>query len=273
MTALPAVSPLQSLHRQELEKAVLALENPNFAARIADYAGKPFNRVIDLLPRAANKRLNALVERAILRCLAIAVDTLDEKPAPPALWMASTIAGVSGAVGGAFGLAAMPIELPFTTTLMLRAIADIARFQGEDLGQLQARLACLEVFALGTRRAKGRTGLGYFAARTMLSRMTGEACSVLIERGIAGASAPVVNGLVTEISSRFGLVVSDKVAASAIPILGAIGGATVNVLFTDHFQRIATAHFTVRRLERVYGEPVVHDLYAKIATRAPAVGV
>ena len=53
--------------------------------------------------------------------------------------------------------------------------------------------------------------------------------------------------------SRFGLVVSDKVAAGALPILGAVGGATVNVIFMDHFQRVAQAHFALRRLERTYG--------------------
>jgi hypothetical protein len=261
------------VHEQDLFRAVASLENPNFAARLADYAGKPLNRVLDMMPNAASKRLNSVVEKAILRCLAIAVDSLEDEKAPPAQWMASAMAGVSGAIGGAFGLAALPVELPFTTTLMLRAIADIARYEGEDLTQLQTRLACLEVFALGARRDKNRADAGYYAARTMLSRLTDEACSLLIERGIAGASAPVVDGLVVEVTSRFGLVVSDKLAASAIPILGALGGATVNVLFTDHFQRIASAHFTIRRLERIYGMPVVHDHYAKIAARTPRLGI
>jgi hypothetical protein len=269
MTVLPAASPLSSSHERELSQAVLALENPNFVARLADYAGKPVNRVLDMLPSAASRTLNAVVEKAIMRCLA--VDSLDEEPMPPARWMASTIAGVGGAIGGAVGLAALPVEPPFSTTPMLRAIADIARHDGEGPSQLHVRLACLEVFALGARRAKNRTDIGYYAARTMVSRLTDEICSILIERGIAGASAPVVNGLVVEVSSRFGLVVSDKVAASAILILGAIGGASVNVLFTDHVQRMASAHFTIRRLERLYGGALVHDQYARIATRA-AVG-
>jgi hypothetical protein len=272
MTALPAASPFTAAHENELKRAAAALENPNFAARLADYAGKPLNRVLDAMPGAANRRLNAIVEKAILRCLTVAVDSLEAEPARPAQWMASAIAGVSGAVGGAFGLAALPVELPFTTTLMLRAIADIARFEGEDLAQMQTRLACLEVFALGARRAKNRTDIGYYAARTMLTRLTDEACSLLIERGIAGAAAPAVNGLVVEVSSRFGLVVSDKIVASALPVLGALGGATVNVLFTDHFQKIATAHFTIRRLERIYGMPAVHDRYAILTAQAPAVG-
>ncbi len=31
-----------------------------------------------------------------------------------------------------------------------------------------------------------------------------------------------------QIAARFGLVVSQKVAAQAVPVLGAVGGATVN---------------------------------------------
>ena len=81
----------------------------------------------------------------------------------------------------------------------------------------------------------------------------------------AGASAPVVTGFVAEISSRFSIVVSDRVAASALPVLGALGGATVNVIFMDHFQRIAQGHFTVRRLERQYGAKTIQRQYAELA--------
>jgi hypothetical protein len=37
------------------------------------------------------------------------------------------LATASGAAGGAFGLAALPFELPVSTIIMLRSIADIAR--------------------------------------------------------------------------------------------------------------------------------------------------
>ena len=43
------------------------------------------------------------------------------------------LAGTSGGIGGAFGLAALPIELPVSTTIILRSIADIARSEGHDL--------------------------------------------------------------------------------------------------------------------------------------------
>ena len=38
----------------------------------------------------------------------------------------------SGAAGGAFGLATLPVELPVSTIIMLRSIAAIARNEGEE---------------------------------------------------------------------------------------------------------------------------------------------
>ena len=70
--------------------------------------------------------------------------------------------------------------------------------------------------------------------------------------------------LVGQIASRFGITVSQKVAAQAVPIVGAVGGGLINVLFVDHYQDIARGHFTVRRLERKYSEQIVHDMYATL---------
>jgi len=89
----------------------------------------------------------------------------------------------------------------------------------------------------------------------------------VLQRGAIDASAPVVTSLVSEIVSRFGLVVSDKVAAGALPVLGAVGGATVNVIFMDHFQRIARGHFTMRRLERTYGSAHIRQRYGELAAQ------
>ena len=151
---------------------------------------------------------------------------------------------------------------------MLRAIAAIARHEGEDLSKIEARLACLEVFALGSKQRNEQVDhIGYYAARALLGKYTHDIITFVAERGALDVSAPVVRSMVSEIASRFGLVVSDKVAAGALPILGAVGGATVNVIFMDHFQRVAQAHFTLRRLERTYGTATVRQRYAELATR------
>jgi hypothetical protein len=66
------------------------------------------------------------------------------------------------------------------------------------------------------------------------------------------------------IAGRFGIVVSQKLAAQAIPIIGAVGGAAVNLAFIDHFQDVARGHFTVRRLERIYGVEAVRSAYEQL---------
>lgn len=261
-------APLSLPHQKALQRAFLVLENPRFAARLADYAGQPVKRVLRMLPEAANAQLNGVVESAILRCLRLAIDSIEptSKRRPEAL-VPTVLVGLSGGLSGLFGAAALPLELPVTTTIMLRAIAEIARYAGEDLSTLEARLACVEVFALGSRGSDNRVDVGYFASRVLLSKLAGDASAFLLERGVAGASAPAVNRLVVEIASRFGIVISERVAAGAVPVLGALGGATVNVIFMNHFQRIARGHFTVRRLERQYGADVVRRYYEGLGSR------
>ena len=41
--------------RAALTSAVSQLENPNFAARLADYAGKPVHRIMGMLPKTVNR--------------------------------------------------------------------------------------------------------------------------------------------------------------------------------------------------------------------------
>jgi hypothetical protein len=254
---------LAPVHRRALQRAVVLLENPNFAARLAEYAGQPVDRVLRMMPRTAGDRVNQALEIAILNCLRLAIRSLEpDARRTPALGTASLLAGISGGVSGFFGAAALPIELPVTTTLMLRAIADLARHNGEDLSTLEARLACVEVFALSKPSARRRMDIGYYATRALLNRLTQDASALLLERGVANAaSSSVVNSLLGEIAARFGVVASERIAASALPVFGALGGATVNVIFMNHFQRIAHGHFTIRRLERRYGAAVVRDQY------------
>lgn len=249
-----------------LTSAVRQLESPNFAARLADYAGAPVTRIMGMLPKTLNRQVSAMVRDAVMKGLDVAVDTLEEKPPPsPATLFSSFLAGIAGGFSGLFGFGALAIELPLTTTVMLRSIAEIARHEGEDLSTLEARLACLEVFAYGAKRIDDNIDVGYYAARTLISKYTSDIAALFLERGAIDASAPVVSNLVTEIVSRFGIVVSDKVAAGAVPIIGALSGATVNMIFMDHFQKVAKGHFTLRRLERTYGSAHIRQHYATLA--------
>jgi EcsC protein family len=258
-----ADAPLAPVHEKALRRAVVLLENPNFAAGLAEYAGQPVDKLLGMMPRSASAQFNRAVELAMFNCLKLAIRSIDPgKTRPPSVGATSLLAGVSGGVSGFFGIAALAVELPVTTTLMLRAIADLARHNGEDLSTLEARLACVEVFGLTNASSRKRLDVGYYASRALLTRLTQDASALLLERGVANAaSTTVVSSFVTEIASRFGLVASERAAASALPVIGAVGGATVNVIFMNHFQRLAHGHFTIRRLERHYGSAVVHRRY------------
>jgi hypothetical protein len=268
MSLVEQIVALPPAQQQVLEQAVARLEHRGFAAKLADYAGQPVARVLRLMPKFASDRFNKAVEAAILNCLNVAVRSIEPgSRRPPARRASSILAGISGGVSGFFGMAALPLELPVTTTLMLRAIADIARHYGEDLSTLEARLACIEVFALGAPQEERGRHLGYYASRILLGRMGADAATMLLERGLASVSAPVVGGLVSEIATRFGIVVSERSAASALPVLGALGGATVNIVFMNHFQSVAQGHFAIRCLEREHGAARVRRLYEEIAPR------
>ena len=42
---------LSLANQQALQRAVQSLENPRLAARLADYAGQPINRIFRLMPQ------------------------------------------------------------------------------------------------------------------------------------------------------------------------------------------------------------------------------
>jgi hypothetical protein len=220
-----------------------------------------------------NGAVQKTLQKAILQCLKVAIESQEDEVFEPSAWLPKTLAGLTGGIGGLFGAFSLPVELPLTMTLMMRAIADIARHQGEDLTRLEPRLACLQTFALGNRKNDAGVAIGYYAARATLTRLTGDLMAGLMERTVMDASAPVMTRMVAEIGSRFGLVWSERFAAGAVPVLGAVGGATLNMLFMDHFERVAEGHFIVRRLERQHGREVVTELYRTAAARRDGSGL
>lgn len=257
---------MQPADRQALREAKALLEHPGFAARVTNLVGRPFEKGLEFLPGDFQKVVHGATQKALGHALDVAVSSLDPGPGRrPANLFHKAAATVSGGAGGALGLHALLLELPVTTTLMLRSIADIARAEGEPLAQVEARLACLEVFALGGPGSSDDAAeTGYYAVRAVLAQNIADAAAFLVRKGVAEKEAPALVRLLASIASRFGIVVSEKAAAQLVPIIGGIGGATINLVFMDHFQRMAQGHFTVRRLERSYGIDVVREEYGRL---------
>ena len=143
-------TPLTNEELAELRFAKGLLENPGFTARMTSLLGGPIEKGMKMLPPDWNTSLNKSVRRALFKSLEVAVASLGAKqPQRDSDWLHKVMVGASGAIGGAFGLASVAVELPISTTIMLRSIADIARSEGFDVRAIETKLNCLEVFALG----------------------------------------------------------------------------------------------------------------------------
>lgn len=252
---------------EQLRTARALLESPSLAARISHLVGTPIERGFELLPERWSEVVNSAAGKAIESTLDIAIGTMGERSGGllSDRWHKVAVTA-TGATGGAFGLGALAVELPISTAIMLRSIADIARSEGENLEDAEARVQCLQVLALGgPRRGDDAAEVGYFTARAALARAVSEAATHIARKGLAEKSAPAIVRLVSQVAARFSIVVSEKAAAQAVPVVGAFGGAAINAVFIDHFQDMARGHFIVRRLERRHGSETVRRQYARLA--------
>ncbi len=250
----------------DLYQAVDKLETKSFAMTVASRVGVPVEALLRFLPANAQHLLSNAVNQALDRCMHAALASGDVGLGSAASKRGHLLGtALTGALGGFFGLPALAIELPVTTTIILRSIAGIARSQGEDLADPAAALACLEVLALGPDGKKNEVyESAYYATRAALAQVTRDAAAHVAQRGLATEGAPAIIAFLGRIAARFGVEVSEKAAAQLIPVAGAAGGLALNVLFTQHFQTLAEGHFAVRRLERKYGAEVIRREYDAI---------
>ena len=261
---------LESDDYESLKGAVNVLENPGLAIQIANFIGKPIESGVQKLPDSVSERIGEATRSALRLSLRVAVSTMNnQRGLDPSTTTHKILATLSGTAGGAFGLPALAIELPVSTTIMLRSIADIARGEGENLCFIETQVACIEVFALGGRsQSDDGSETGYYATRVGLYRAVADAAKHIAEKGLAEEGAPAIVRLIAKIATRFSIPVTDKFLAQSLPTIGAVGGATINLIFINHFQDMARGHFTVRRLERKYGAELIQSEYERIHREA-----
>jgi hypothetical protein len=257
--------------RRFIREAAAYLEHPRFLMQVTNMIGKPVEKVTEFLP----EKFHETVRAALLSGLQQVVRTIDlaERPAPENSrvtgWLHAGAAAATGAVSGFFGGFALAAELPVSTGIMLRSIATIARDAGEDLSCQDTLVECLTVLSQGgPSEADDAMENSYYTSRVALAGMTREAAQYLAKvsakqfaKDVANGSAPAIVNLIASVATRFNVVVSQKFAAQAVPVAGAIGGAGINLAFTDHFNRVATFHFGLRRLERTHGLAEVQAAY------------
>jgi hypothetical protein len=249
---------------QELIKAKHLLENPGLAARISDLLSVPITKLLGILPDRANTVIGEITKSALDKAADVAIFTMKDVPEEDkSNFMHKIAVAATGGIGGFFGEVGLALELPISTTIMLRSILDIARSEGERVKEAETKIACLEVFALGSNRnSDDETEIGYYTVRGILSKNVKDAVKFLATN-TADKSAPILVKFISKIAERFGIAVTEKAMAQAMPFIGTAGGAIINTIFIDHFQNMAKGHFTVRRLERKYNADFIKQEYEK----------
>jgi uncharacterized protein (DUF697 family) len=153
------------------------------------------------------------------------------------------MAAMSGALGGAGGIPTALAELPVATTLIFRAVQGVAEIYGEDITSPETRIECLRVFGAGGPQ-DGDDGVD---TAFIGARLT-----------VTGAS---VNALISKVAPRFAVVLGQKLASQAVPVLGAAAGAGTNYAFTNYYIEMAHVHFGLRRLCRTADPDLVADAF------------
>ena len=158
--------------------------------------------------RALPEGVRRQIERATAQALATSYGLAGR--APDLGERGPMVAAIAaGAAGGAGGLATAVAELPVTVTLLLNAIRGVAREAGLDPEADWVRAECLQVFAAGSPlAADDGVNTSFVASRLALTGST-------------------VQNLIAPIAPKLAAVLGQKLAAQAVPVIGAISGATL----------------------------------------------
>lgn len=208
--------------------------------------------LLERLPEPVSARLQDATTAALSQAMRAAHASRSVVPEQKA-WLNRAVSAAMGAAGGAGGLPTALAELPVTTTLLLRVIQQAAAEQGFDPASPNVQFDCVKVFsAAGPLEADDGADLGFISARITL---TGTA----------------MQGLITRVAPRLATVLGQKLAAQAVPVLGAVAGAATNYAYTSYYHEVAQVHFGLRRLAIASGEPLeqlVSGLKSRVQTGA-----
>lgn len=248
------------------------LENVGLIMQGLNFVGDKIEKAVELIPQGTQEWIAKKTNSILMNIISNNLKTMSKGKvkAHPLNKTYKSVVAASGFGFGFLGAAGFAFDLALSTKFMMRSILDIARSKGEDLTDIETQLSCIEVFALGGN-SKNDDGMNtsYYATRMALSSSIKAASKYVAETGATKIIEKMATGsplmqLIAKIASRYEASAIEKFVAEGFPVVGAIGGASINLIFIHHFQKMAEAHFTVRQLERKYGEDFIIEKYNEI---------
>ncbi len=201
----------------------------NLGIQVLNVVGGRAEALINRLPEDVRIRLESGTTQALEMAMGAAHRSRGVVGTQPG-WLNRAVTTAMGAAGGFGGLPSAMAELPITTTILLRAIQDVAGEYGFDPAEEGVRFDCVQVFAAaGPLDHDDGADLAFLTTRVAV---TGKAMQALIAK----------------VAPRLSVVLGQKLAAQTVPVLGAAAGAATNYAFTSYYQQMAHVHFGLRRL-------------------------
>lgn len=197
--------------------------------KVLGLLGLPVSGLISSLPKEVQGGLGAGTEKALAQAVTLANGSRGLVKDQPD-WVNASLTAALGAAGGFGGVTSALAELPVTVTVLLRAIQAVAAQHGFDPAHESVKFDCLQVLA----------------ANGPFTEDEGADLSMLEQRaGLAVGGAKWVGAVVVP---KLAPVLGQKLAAQAVPVIGAAMGAATNYAFTSYYQDIAHVHFRLRKL-------------------------
>lgn len=258
---LPQISPLNPDPELGPEIAALARRYRRAGGPVVTLMtklGGSLERHLAALPMGVRERVGQLTETALQASWNMAelsgraLGRAAPKASPEAARRGSMMAAMAtGAAGGAGGLASSLAELPVTVTVILHAIRAEAMAAGFDPKDPSIRAECLKVLAAGSP-LEGDDGVDTSFLSLRLT-MTGPAIQQLIQR----------------VAPKLAATLSQKLAAQAVPILGAATGAALNAAYLSYYRELAAIRFALLRLSQLHGSERVLAAFQSASASQP----
>lgn len=196
---------------------------------ILNMIGGSADNLLERLPEALRGNLEAATVAALGQAMRAADASRSVVPDQKS-WLNQAVSTAMGAAGGAGGLPTALAELPVTTTLLLRVIQGVAAEHGFDPASENVQFDCVQVFAAaGPLAGDDGADLGFLSARLTLS-------------------GKAMQAVIAKIAPKLAVVMGQKLAAQAVPVLGAVAGAATNYAYTNYYEEVAHVHFGLRKL-------------------------
>ncbi|MEM7490239.1 MAG: EcsC family protein [Pseudomonadota bacterium] len=234
---------------EELDRlAEILRQSDGVGMQVLNLVGRQAEGLLDMLPEPVRAGLEGATAKALEQSFDIAAKSRG-RIRDGSDWLNRAVTLGTGAAGGFGGLGTALAELPVTTTIILRAIQGIADEHGFDPARPEIRAACLRTFAAaGPLDDDDGTDLSFL---TMRLTITGGA----------------IKNLIAKVAPRLAVPLGQKLAAQAVPIIGAAAGAATNYVYTTYYQDMARVQFGLMRLGEQTGETVevlTHDLKRRL---------